>query len=88
MSIFFSDNRCFCGIIYSSVLDFDVKDHYKDFGGDAAAYVAPVSLSEAEKKNCCLYTKVRLLKYSNVRSCLITAFTFSLSIAIRETTYA
>ncbi len=24
-------------------LGFDVKDHYKDFGGDAAAYVAPVS---------------------------------------------
>ena len=23
-------------------LGFDVKDHYKDFGGDAAAYVAPV----------------------------------------------
>ena len=24
-------------------LGFDVKDHYKDFGGDFAAYVAPVS---------------------------------------------
>ena len=24
-------------------LGFDVKDHYKDFGGDAAAYAAPVS---------------------------------------------
>ena len=24
-------------------LGFDVKDHYKDFGGDYAAYVAPVS---------------------------------------------
>jgi len=24
-------------------LGFDVKDHFKDFGGDAAAYVAPVS---------------------------------------------
>jgi protein TIF31 len=23
-------------------LGFDVKDHYKDFGGDTAAYVAPV----------------------------------------------
>ena len=23
-------------------LGFDVKDHYKDFGGDAAAYYAPV----------------------------------------------
>ena len=23
-------------------LGFDVKDHYKDFGGDYAAYVAPV----------------------------------------------
>ena len=23
-------------------LGFDVKDHYQDFGGDAAAYVAPV----------------------------------------------
>lgn len=23
-------------------LGFDVKDHYKDFGGDCAAYVAPV----------------------------------------------
>ena len=29
-------------------LGFDVKDHYKDFGGDAAAYVAPVSLLEAQ----------------------------------------
>ena len=25
-------------------LGFDVKDHFKDFGGDAAAYVAPVRL--------------------------------------------
>ena len=25
-------------------LGFDVKDHYKDFGGDAAAYVSPVSV--------------------------------------------
>jgi len=25
-------------------LGFDVKDHFKDFGGDAAAYAAPVSL--------------------------------------------
>ena len=25
-------------------LGFDVKDHYKDFGGDAAAYVAPVCI--------------------------------------------
>lgn len=25
-------------------LGFDVKDHFKDFGGDAAAYVAPVSV--------------------------------------------
>jgi len=24
-------------------LGFDVKDHFKDFGGDAAAYAAPVS---------------------------------------------
>lgn len=24
-------------------LGFDVKDHYKEFGGDAAAHVAPVS---------------------------------------------
>ena len=24
-------------------LGFDVKEHYKDFGGDYAAYVAPVS---------------------------------------------
>ena len=24
-------------------LGFDVRDHYKDFGGDAAAYAAPVS---------------------------------------------
>lgn len=24
-------------------LGFDVRDHYKDFGGDAAAYTAPVS---------------------------------------------
>lgn len=24
-------------------LGFDVKDHYKEFGGDYAAYVAPVS---------------------------------------------
>ena len=24
-------------------LGFDIKDHYKDFGGDAAAYTAPVS---------------------------------------------
>lgn len=37
-------------------LGFDVKDHYKDFGGDAAAYAAPVSdkhfliLSCREKK--------------------------------------
>ena len=23
-------------------LGFDVRDHYKDFGGDAAAYAAPV----------------------------------------------
>ena len=23
-------------------LGFDVRDHYKDFGGDAAAYYAPV----------------------------------------------
>jgi len=23
-------------------LGFDVKDHFKDFGGDAAAYAAPV----------------------------------------------
>ena len=23
-------------------LGFDVKDHYKDFGGDYAAYMAPV----------------------------------------------
>ena len=29
-------------------LGFDVKDHYKDFGGDAAAYVAPVSLLKAK----------------------------------------
>lgn len=26
-------------------LGFDVRDHYKDFGGDAAAYAAPVSVS-------------------------------------------
>jgi len=25
-------------------LGFDVKDHFKDFGGDAAAYVAPVQI--------------------------------------------
>ena len=25
-------------------LGFDVKEHYKDFGGDYAAYAAPVSL--------------------------------------------
>jgi len=25
-------------------LGFDVKDHFKDFGGDAAAYAAPVSV--------------------------------------------
>ena len=24
-------------------MGFDVKDHYKDFGGDYAAHVAPVS---------------------------------------------
>ena len=64
-------------------LGFDVKDHYKDFGGDAAAYVAPVSLSEAEK-NYCLSTNVKLLKYSNVHSCLISAFAFSQSIALQS----
>ena len=26
-------------------LGFDVKDHFKDFGGDAAAYAAPVSVN-------------------------------------------
>lgn len=25
-------------------LGFDVRDHYKDFGGDAAAYTAPVGI--------------------------------------------
>ena len=25
-------------------LGFDVRDHYKDFGGDAAAYTAPVCI--------------------------------------------
>jgi protein TIF31 len=25
-------------------LGFDVKDHYKDFGGDIAAYTAPVDM--------------------------------------------
>jgi len=37
-------------------LGFDVKDHFKDFGGDAAAYAAPVgdisyfaSMSEGTK---------------------------------------
>lgn len=27
-------------------LGFDVRDHYKDFGGDYAAYAAPVSCTE------------------------------------------
>jgi protein TIF31 len=25
-------------------LGFDVKDHYKEFGGDVAAYTAPVNI--------------------------------------------
>lgn len=25
-------------------LGFDVREHYKDFGGDYAAYIAPVSV--------------------------------------------
>ncbi len=29
-------------------LGFDVKEHYKDFGGDAAAYVAPVCKTDIE----------------------------------------
>ena len=27
-------------------LGFDVKDHYKEFGGDCAAYAAPVSIQQ------------------------------------------
>ena len=33
-------------------LGFDVKDHYKDFGGDAAAYAAPVSSSHLIVYQC------------------------------------
>ena len=49
-------------------LGFDVKDHYKDFGGDAAAYVAPVSLLEA-LKNSCQWSDVRLIKYHIICTC-------------------
>ena len=32
-------------------LGFDVKDHYKEFGGDVAAYTAPVNHHQIYKKN-------------------------------------
>ena len=35
-------------------LGFDVKDHYKDFGGDAAAYAAPVSFLPANDILTCV----------------------------------
>ena len=42
MVLFYSRMQMFIwnNIFFS--LGFDVRDHYKDFGGDAAAYAAPV----------------------------------------------
>ena len=38
-------------------LGFDVRDHYKELGGDAAAFVAPVSSSE-----CSFYVGLQFCK--------------------------
>lgn len=36
-------------------LGFDVRDHYKDLGGDAAAFVAPVSNNDILSPNVILF---------------------------------
>lgn len=41
-------------------LGFDVRDHYKELGGDAAAFVAPVCII---KIICQLYSSIRVFQF-------------------------
>ena len=41
--------------LYYFSLGFDVKDHYKDLGGDAAAYVAPRNDLQGVKVRTCKF---------------------------------
>ena len=46
-------------------LGFDVKDHYKEFGGDYAAYVAPVIIFNKKKYLDCVKINLFLSKKIN-----------------------
>ena len=48
-------------------LGFDVRDHYKELGGDAAAFIAPVSFVDNKNFNCVFMKYYRYLIVKEIK---------------------